>query len=282
MIERVAAFARAQGWNLYDLAVIRGGQAESAYLQDCNRCNDSYSVAKAFTMTAVGMLWDEGKLSLEDPVARVLGDAVPPCHAERWDRITIHHALSHRIGLPRGFLDIDVDDVSQYGTRDYLAHVFRREPDAEPGTRYAYTDAAYYLLSRVVSALTGKTLCAFLTERLFAPLAFSEIAWSVCPLGYTMGATGLYVSAADMVKLAWLYHRGGVWEGERLLSEKWIDLVRDRRYEFAPVGTGDWLGKGGMYGQMIAFSPARDTAVAWHGFERKADYAPLLEFIDML
>ena len=69
---------------------------------------------------------------------------------------------------------------------------------------------------------------------------------------------------------------------ERLLSEEWIDIVRDRRYEFAPVGTGDWLGKGGMYGQMIAFSPARDTAVAWHGFERKADYAPLLEFIDML
>ena len=66
MIERVAAFARAQGWNLYDLAVIRGGRAESVYLQDCNRCNDSYSVAKAFTMTAVGMLWDEGKLSLGD------------------------------------------------------------------------------------------------------------------------------------------------------------------------------------------------------------------------
>ena len=282
MIEELATFAKAQGWNLYDLAIIHGGKAESAYLQDCNKCNNSYSVAKAFTMTAIGMLRDEGRLDLDDRVAHILRDQIPPAHDRRWDRVTVHHALSHTTGLAEGLMDIDVDDVTEYGTRDYLHYVLRHSLPFEPGERYVYTDATYYILSRVVTALTGQTLAAFLTRRLFAPLGFTEMAWSSCPMGYTIGATGLYIKASDMVKLAWLYRGGGTWAGERLLSREWVDLVRARRYELAPTGLGDWQGKGGMYGQMMAFSPSLDLAIAWHGFQRKADFRPLLTFAGQL
>ena len=283
MLEQIALFVKARGWNVYDLAMIRHGKAECLQLQPCNRCNDSYSVAKAFTMTAVGMLWDEGRLSLDGRLTGLLGAFLPTGYDGRWNLATVDHALSHRLGLAPGMLDIDVDDVSAYGTQDYLQYVFSQAPECAPGERYAYTDAAYYLLSRVAEAVTGRTLDAFLTERLFAPLGFSEVAWSHCPQGHTMGATGLYISARDMVKLAWLYRMGGVWEGRRLLSEEWIRTVRERRYEIAPLGreTG-WLGKGGMHGQMMAYSPALDAAVAWHAFDRRVDHEALLSYIQTL
>lgn len=108
----------------------------------------------------------------------------------------------------------------------------------------------------------------FLMKRLTAPLHFSEVAWSLCPHGHPIAGTGLYVQAKDMVKLAWLYQNGGVYEGRRILSEEWVNQVIDRQYELAPLREGSqWIGKAGMNGQMICFSAQKRIAVAWHSYE---------------
>jgi len=60
-----------------------------------------------------------------------------------------------------------------------------------------------------------------------------------------------------------LYLQGGVWNGQRLLSEKWVETVVGRQYEFSPVGTGGAYGKGGMLGQMLLVIPQHRRAVAW-------------------
>ena len=71
-----------------------------------------------------------------------------------------------------------------------------------------------------------------------------------------------------MVKLAWLYQNGGVYEGRRILSEEWVNQVIDRQYELAPLREGSqWIGKAGMNGQMICFSAQKRIAVAWHCYE---------------
>ena len=101
-----------------------------------------------------------------------------------------------------------------------------------PGTLYYYTDAAYYLLSRLVSLIAGENVDSLLLHRIHRAMRFRELAWSRCPHEYPIGATGLYISAEDMVKLGALYLNGGVYEGKRLLSEEWVRKVIASEYEF--------------------------------------------------
>ena len=273
-IQNLSDTIREAGLNKYDLAVMSDEGIQYARLQPGNRCSNSYSVAKAFTMTAVGMLWDEGKLDLEDSIADIMGFREPA-----WRQVTVHHALTHRIGYGKGLLDIDVDDVRSYGTQDYLSYALHQALPFAPGERRVYTDAAYYILSRLVTRLTGRGLDDFLIERLFAPMEFAEMAWSRCPMGYCMGATGLYISAEDMVKLGWLYANDGVYSGTRLISGNWVRLALDRAYEFAPLGDTGLVGKGGMYGQMLLFDREKRMAAAWHGFDETGDQWPLIRMI---
>ncbi len=254
-------------WNLYDAAVMDAEGIHTLLFQPANACNDSYSVAKLFTVTALGMLWDEKKLSFDERICDIFAGELPAAYDPRWEKVTVEQVVKHRFGTGEGYLDIDVEDIREYGTDDFLQVVFRHPLAYEPGTHDQYSDAAYYLLSRVVSKKSGMRLDDLLMQRLFAPLQFQEVAWSKCPLGYPMGATGLYIRAQDMVKLGWVYLNGGCYEERRILSETFVRLAIDRGYELSTVDKPGIYGKGGMHGQMLLFSQQDGVAVAWHGFD---------------
>ncbi len=251
--------------NLYDLAVYADGGISMHSFQPCNNCNDFYSVAKAFVVTAIGLLWQDGLVKVEDRIADIL--PIPAGASPDWKLATVEHALLHRLGLPEGFLDIDVEDASEYETDDYLTKLFLKPLVCRPGEEYHYSDAGYYLLSRVVSQLSGETLDTFLQRRVLNDLHLREIAWSRCPQGHPLGATGLYLSAQDAVKLGAVYLQKGQWKGKQLLSEEWVRLVVERGYEFHSLQTIGAYGKGGMYGQMLLFSPEGQFALALHAFD---------------
>ena len=155
-------------------------------------CN-CYSVAKAFTVTAIGLLYDKGLISTDMLLMDVLEKYKPKNIDEKWMRVTIHDLLTHKVGFGCGMLDIDCEDASLYPSFDYLDIVLNTKLKYEPGTVYQYTDAAYYLLSRVVSELANTDLENFLRPILMEKMKFKELAWSKCPFGYSMGATGLYI-----------------------------------------------------------------------------------------
>ena len=116
-----------------------------------NPCCNCYSVAKAFTVTAVGILYDRGLLTTDTLVTDVLSDLLPYNIDPKWHKVKLHHLMLHKVGFDHSMLDIDVEDASQYPSSDYL-HIVLSEPLAhEPGTHYQYTDAAFYLLSRVIA-----------------------------------------------------------------------------------------------------------------------------------
>lgn len=228
-------------------------------------CN-CYSVAKAFTVTAIGLLYDKGLISTDMLLMDVLGKYKPKNIDEKWMRVTIHDVLMHKVGFGCGMLDIDCEDASLYPSFDYLDIVLNTKLKYEPGTVYQYTDAAYYLLSRVVSELANTDLENFLRPLLMEKMKFKELAWSKCPFGYSMGATGLYIRTKDMIKLGILYLNKGIWMNERILSEEWINIVLENGYEFTHIKNG-WYGKGGMRGQLLAFNPDNGKAVACHSYE---------------
>lgn len=262
-LQNCVDFIATQPFEIIRISQIKdGGEIETIHCREENPCQNTYSVAKSFTMTAIGLLYDKGLVKPEEKVCDILADYLPEEGMDpRWRDVTVDMALTHRLGLPVGFLDIDVNPASKFGW-DYLHYMLTYPLEFDPGTRYQYSDGAFYLLSRVVSAKTGEAMDTFLWRELFYPLGFQEMAWSRCPMGYPMGATGLYISSADMVKLGQVYLEGGTYYGKRILSEEWVCMALEREYAFEWDAGHRFFAKGGMCGQKLMVVPGANRAVA--------------------
>ncbi len=246
-------------------------------LVSANPTGDSYSVAKVFTVTAIGMCVDRGLLKTTDRILEVLDIALPHGCDEKWREVTIHTLLKHCWGLGKsGLLDIDADNASLYPSEDYLSMVLETPLPKEQEADFCYSDAAYYLLSLAVEKVSGQTLFAFLREPLMGVMRFGEYAWSCCPKGHTMGATGLFLRCEDMVKPGVLYLNGGLWQGKRIISEEWCRTVLEQGYELSPLN-GGWFCKVGMYGQMLAINPEKQLSIACMGHSRRFSPTDILE-----
>ncbi len=269
--------------NLYDLAFYKNGEILYHRFQPSNNCNDCYSVAKAFLVTAVGLLHDDGMIDEKKSLKCYMADLIPKDADPAWQIATVEDAMTHKLGFGEGFLDIDTEDPNSFPSRNFLELVFLHPLACMPGTHRQYSDAAYYLVSRLISCVAGEKADALLSRRLFLPMKVREAAWSRCPMGYPIGATGLYLSAYDMVKLPALYLERGLWDGQRLLSEQWVNKVIGNEYELTTRTENGLIGKGGMYGQMILLSREKGFAAAWHAYcTENEKIQTLIEYFDNL
>ena len=74
-----------------------------------------------------------------------------------------------------------------------------------------------------------------------------------------------------MNKLGILYINKGMWKTERVISEKWVNMVIENGYEFTPLRDG-WYGKGGMRGQMLMFNMEKGLVIGYHSYHDKVPY----------
>ena len=150
-LDMLCAEAARVGGTFYKITEIHKGKIETVTLNQGNACQNSYSVAKSFVVTAIGMLYDQGLIKLDERIVDIFADELPEEMDENWKYMTVHHAMVHGCGFPLGYLDIDAIDASTLGTDDYLTYLFKTKLDFVPGTQGAYSDAAFYLLSRLAS-----------------------------------------------------------------------------------------------------------------------------------
>jgi CubicO group peptidase (beta-lactamase class C family) len=99
-----------------------------------------------------------------------------------------------------------------------LGHPMREDP----GTRWDYNSGASVLLGKVVGIATGQRVDAWTQERLFRPIGIDEYYWKIAPDGEVDTEGGLYLSAHDLARIGYLFLRGGMWDGERIVSEEWV------------------------------------------------------------
>lgn len=270
-------FIKENDGRVFSVAEIVGDNLpEKMVIKENNASQNIYSVSKMYTVTAIGILCDRGLLKVENTVTEILGDECPEGFDPYWNETTVDMLMRHRTGFPGGF-DTDVFDASQYD-EDYLKEIMLKKWVCPPDTERHYEDAGYYILSRIVSKVSGKSLFNFCWENIFLPLKFKEAAWSCCPKGHAIGATGLYIRTEDMIKLGGVYLNNGEYLGKRIISEEWVKKVLERTYEFNYNGIKDSYNKGGMNGQELLVIPCENRVVAWQGYDTRKNPPDLTKY----
>ncbi|UCE58504.1 MAG: serine hydrolase [Phycisphaerales bacterium] len=157
------------------------------------------SMTKFFTATAILMLEEQGRISLEDEVTRFLPDY--PTHGEK---ITVKHLVAHTSGI-WDYLNMPKmqDGWREDITPQSLIDLFKDRPLAfKPGEGFAYSNSNYILLGAIIEKVTGQTYQAFVQEHIFAPAGMRNTCYGghrkIIPnraTGYEPSEAGGYLNA---------------------------------------------------------------------------------------
>jgi len=123
----------------------------------------SGSLGKQFTAMAVMMLVEEGKLALDDPVARFIPDAPPA-----WKGITLRHLLTHTSGM--GDYTEKIDLRKDYSEEELVRFAEAQPLEFAPGEKWSYSNTGYMVLGHVIRKAAGQFYGDFLRDRVFLPL----------------------------------------------------------------------------------------------------------------
>ena len=228
-----------------------------------------YSISKSWTSTAIGIAAGEGLLSLDDKLISFFPEELPGKVSENLAAMTLRHVLSMNTGH-------ETDTLGRVASREpgWAERFLSLDVEHVPGTHFAYNSTATYMLSAVITKVTGMRMVDYLKPRLFNPLGIKDVWWEESPDGVNDGGWGIHVSPEDMLKLGILYLNKGVWNGKRILSESYINeatsAVSDNSANTNPdwkVGYGfqwwrcrhDCFRADGAFGQYIIVSPEKDS-----------------------
>ena len=225
-----------------------------------------YSVSKTFTGIAVGMLADDGLLSLDHRIVDYFADWIPADPSPYLLRLTIRDMLRMATCYSRTAYREGVDS-------DWARAFFTGAPDHEPGMVFAYDTGCSQVLAALVRRVSGLEVIDFLDRRLFRPLGCQDARyWLRDPSGCCQGGTGLCMSLRDLHRAAECLLRGGDglvprWYAAEM-GRKQIDTpLRDSEEERFGYGWQCWRTRAGwsmygMGGQLSILCPDRDAVLS--------------------
>ncbi len=150
-------------------AVLRKGYGlsdrEAGVAYDADTVFSIGSITKQFTAAAILKLEMQGKLKVEDSIAKYL-----PGVPDDKKAITLHRLLTHTSGLESDF----AGDYDPVGRDEYVKRVLGSKLRTKPGEAYDYANAGYSLLGAIVEIVSGKSYESYLRENLFLPAGMKE------------------------------------------------------------------------------------------------------------
>jgi CubicO group peptidase (beta-lactamase class C family) len=168
------------------------------------------SISKQFTAAAILLLQEQGKLSLDDKVARFVPDLT------RANEVTIRQLLSHTSGYQDYWpQDYVFPMMLQPVTAQKILEMWARKPlDFEPGTKWQYSNTNYVIAGVIVEKASGMPLLQFLRAKVFTPLEMKSVTnidqdrlGETDPTGYMRYALGPLRPAPKEGK-GWLFAAG--------------------------------------------------------------------------
>jgi len=185
--------------------------------------SNAFSAAKTVVALLVGIAIDEKKIkSLDEPV----GDFIPAFKSDDKKTITIRHLMQMASGLDweeSGKNPLSSNAESYYGT-DLYGLVCRQKGIDAPGKKFKYQSGNSQLLSFVVEQATGMQIWEYAQEKLWLKIgAQSDAFWSLDSENGTAKAfCCLYATAQDFGKIGRLIANYGSWNGQQVISEKFV------------------------------------------------------------
>lgn len=222
-----SAIAADETLNMHSILLLRNGKmlAEACFGDQDLRCwKSTFSACKSVTSLAVGFLWDEGKIQLDDRLTSFFDSRLTPLSRLAAKELTVRHLLTMSTGA-------SFNEAVMMTERDFVKGYF--SGTFAPGA-FSYNSLNTYMLSAILHEITGENLTEYLKPRLFDKLGIENVYWEKCPLGIEKGGWGLYIRPEDMAKLGQFILQDGVWNGERLLSSEWLAQAAHRQ-----ISTGD-------------------------------------------
>ena len=184
------------------------------------------SLTKTYTVTALGLLYDEGKLDLDEKIVDVLAKYVPENHAHELDKATVRDVLRMSSGVKPRF------DISE---PNWLTHYFSLPGEYEPGSFYFYSGTTTAVGGAIIRERTGENMIPYMTPRLFDKIGIdaARIRTYYTGDGLEYGGGGFFTTTEDNLRLMMLYLNKGMWNGQRVLSEAWCREVTTKQIETA-------------------------------------------------
>jgi CubicO group peptidase (beta-lactamase class C family) len=276
VVDAFLADAAATGLDIHGLMLHRAGRVVAEgwwWPYRADRPRIMHSATKSVLACAIGMALAEGRFRLQDTVVSFFPELMPPVVGDKLASMTVEDLLTMRAGHAA-----ETSGSIWRGIRtSWTAEFFRIPVVYQPGTTYMYTSAASYMLSAILSKVTGQTLHEYLKPRFFQPLGIVDEQWDLGPDNVNPGGNGLTMKTVDLLKLGVLHAQKGSWEGRRLLSEAWIaEATRSHGdnygYHWTTTPEGSYLAIG-IFMQFVMVFPRHQATLAVIGAAQEGSQA---------
>ena len=220
-IEKFLRLLDKRGAIMHSMLMIRDGKVllEKYWAPfDEKFCHRMYSQTKSYAAIAIGLLEEEGKLSLDDKVSSIFPDKIDGEISEHLMGQTVRQMLTMTtVGNPANwFMAGDPDRTHLY---------FNNRPKTPhcPDTIWEYDSAGSQVLSAIAERLSGMPLLDYLKLKLFNKMGSFQTAEILkTPNGDSWGDSAMVCTPRDMASFGQLLMNGGKWNGEQLLNEKFV------------------------------------------------------------
>ncbi len=224
-----------------------------------------YSCTKSINSALVGIAIKQGKIdNINHRVLDFFPERTVANKDARKQAMTLEHLLTMSSGMEWNETGVPLSSPNNSNrqmiqSKDWVQFVLDRPMRENPGTRFNYNSGGSHLISAIVQKTTGMNELAFAQEYLFKPLGISDVAWAADPNGIYRGEDGLELTPRDMAKIGYLYLKGGIWDGQPVVSADWVKASskkhisamggKDYGYQWwvQPFGVYNAAGHGSQY-----------------------------------
>lgn len=231
--------------------IVHGGRIVAEW-GDPEKVDNTFSVAKSFLSTTVGLAWDRGMIpSLDDrvrsyvpPIELAAGDGEPGDEAGRRVKLLFESEHNRQITWDDMLRQTSDWEGTLWAKPDWADRPDRdpstwlTRPRNEPGTVFEYNDTRVNLLALVATSVWRRPLSEVLREYVMDPIGASptwrwhgyDNSWIILDgtmvqsvSGGSHWGGGMLINAYDLARFGLLTLHEGEWNGKRIISEEWID-----------------------------------------------------------